>query len=102
MANEDKVQKQMEFIVEQQAQFASDIGQLKDIVSRLAKATLDRFEDSDNTVTALINAQMKTEGNVSTLAAKMVELADAQAHTDQRLNVLIDIVGNRHNGKSQG
>jgi hypothetical protein len=102
MANEDKVQKQMEFIVEQQAQFASDIGQLKDIVARLAKATLDRFEGSDNTVTALINAQMKTAENVSTLAAKMVELAEAQAHTDQRLNVLIDIVGDRHNGKSQG
>ena len=102
MANEDKVQKQMEFIVEQQAQFASDIGQLKDIVARLAKATLDRFEDSDNTVSALINAQMKTEENVSTLAAKMVELAEAQTHTDQRLNVLIDIISDRHNGKSQG
>jgi len=102
MANEDKVQKQMEFIVEQQAQFASDIGQLKDIVARLAKATLDRFEDSDNTVSALVNAQMKTEENVSTLAARMVELAEAQAHTDQRLNVLIDIISDRHNGKSQG
>jgi hypothetical protein len=101
MADEDKVQKQMEFIVEQQAQFASDIGQLKDIVARLAKATLDRFEDSDNTVSALINAQTKTEENVSTLAARMVELAEAQTHADQRLNVLIDIIGDRHNGKSQ-
>jgi hypothetical protein len=102
MADEDKVQKQMEFIVEQQAQFASDIGQLKDIVARLAKATLDRFEDSDSTISALVDAQIKTEENVSTLAAKMAELAEAQTHTDQRLNVLIDIISDRHNGKSQG
>ncbi len=101
MADEDKVQKQMEFIVEQQAQFASDIGQLKDVVARLAKATLDRFDDSENTLSALINAQMKTEENVSTLAVKMVELAEAQKHTDQRLNVLIDIISDRHNGKPQ-
>ncbi|MGI9167045.1 MAG: hypothetical protein ACR2G5_11800 [Pyrinomonadaceae bacterium] len=36
MSNGDKIQKQMEFIVDQQAQFASDIGQLRDVVARLS------------------------------------------------------------------
>ena len=31
MNNEDKFQRQMEFILNQQAQFAADIGQLKDL-----------------------------------------------------------------------
>src|SRR6058998_2486093 len=100
MADEDKIQKRMEFIVEQQAQFASDIGQLKDIVARLANSSLQRIENLENKVSALVDAQIKTEGNVSTLAEKMTELTEAQAHTDQRLNVLIDIISEGRNGKS--
>jgi Txe/YoeB family toxin of Txe-Axe toxin-antitoxin module len=100
MADEDKIQKQMEFIVEQQAHFATDIGQLKDIVARLANSSLQRIENLENKVSALVDAQIKTEANVSTLAEKMVELAEAQSHTDQRLNVLIDIISEGRNGKS--
>jgi hypothetical protein len=40
----EEFQKKAEFIVELQAQFASKIGQLEDLVARLAKATLDRSE----------------------------------------------------------
>ncbi len=98
MENEDKIQKQMEFIVDQQAQFASDIGQLKDIVSRLANASLQRIENLENKVSALVDAQIKTEGNLSTLA-------EAQAHTDERLNAFITVVeryiNKDRNGDSQ-
>ncbi len=99
MTNEE-LEKKMEFIVEQQALFASDIGQLKDIVTRLANASLNRLENLEDKVSVLVDAQIKTEGNVSTLAERMAELAEAQAHTDQRLNALIDIVGQGRNGKS--
>ena len=99
MADEDKIQKQMEFIVEQQAQFASDIGQLKDIVARLANTSLQRIENLENKVSALVDAQIKTEGNLSTLA-------EAQVHTDERLNAFISVVeryiSNDRNGNSQG
>src|SRR4051812_23251963 len=99
MADEDKIQKQMEFIVEQQAQFASDIGQLKDIVARLANTSLQRIENLENKVSALVDAQIKTEGNLSTLA-------EAQVHTDERLNAFISVVeryiSNDRNGDSQG
>ena len=38
----------MEFIVDQQAQFASDIGQLGDVVGRLANASLNRIKNLDD------------------------------------------------------
>lgn len=100
MADEDKIQKQMEFIVEQQAQFASDLGQLKDIVARSANSSLQRMEKLEDKVSALVDAQIKTEGSVLTLPEKMAELTEAQPHTDQRLNMLIDIISEGRNGKS--
>ncbi len=84
MSNED-FDKKAEFIVEQQAQFASQIGQLEDLVTRLAKATADRFQISDKRVdemderiAALINSQIQTEENVK--------------KTDEHLRNLIAVV----------
>jgi hypothetical protein len=75
MTNEE-MQKTMEFIVNQQAQFASDIGELKDVVGRLAQATLDRFEstdkrmdETDRRISALVDSQMHTEENIRNLTA---------------------------------
>ena len=84
MSNED-FQKKADFIVEQQAQFASKIGQLEDIVARLAKATLDRFESNDERIdeideriSVLVNSQIQTEENVK--------------KTDEHLRNLIAVV----------
>lgn len=84
MTDED-FQKRAEFIIEQQAQFATQIGQLEDIVVRLAKATLDRFEatdkrvdDVDERISALVNSQIDTEENVK--------------KTDENLRNLISVV----------
>jgi hypothetical protein len=67
MSNED-FEKKADFIVEQQVQFASKIGQLEDIVARLAKATLNRFESSDERIdeideriSSLVDSQIQTE-----------------------------------------
>jgi ABC-type transporter Mla subunit MlaD len=97
MADED-FQKKAEFIVEQQAQFATQIGQLEDIVVRLAQATLDRFEatdkrvdDIDERISALVNSQIHTEENVK--------------KTDENLRNLISVVdryfSEGRNGKSE-
>ena len=84
MSNED-FEKKAEFIVEQQAQFASQIGQLEDIVARLAQATMDRFhisdkrfDEIDERMAALINAQIQTEENLK--------------KTDEQLRNLIGVV----------
>lgn len=97
MSNEE-FEKKAEFIVEQQAQFAAKIGQLEDIVARLAKATLDRFEatdkrvdDVDERISALVTAQMRTEENVK--------------KTDENLRNLIAVVdryfSENRNGQSE-
>ena len=83
MSNED-FERKADFIVQQQAQFASQIGQLEDVVARLAQATVDRFHISDERVemdqriAALINSQIQTEENVK--------------KTDEHLRNLIAIV----------
>ncbi|HEX7314947.1 MAG TPA: hypothetical protein VF297_13550 [Pyrinomonadaceae bacterium] len=81
--DEEKMQRQMEFIVEQQAQFAAKIGQLEDgltrlvgvvervvdTVARLAQVTTERFEETDRKIAALVDAQIQTEEAVRHLAA---------------------------------
>lgn len=112
---DDEMQRKMEFIVNQQAHFAADIGRLEDsmvrlenslgqltgLVGQLASASLERFTSLEEKVSALVDAQIKTEGNVSTLAEKMITLAESQAHTDRRLDALIDIIREARNGKAQ-
>lgn len=99
MSNGDKIQKQMEFIFDQQAQFASDIGQLRDVVARLANASLKPIEDLEEKPSALVDAQIKSEGKISALA-------EAQTHTDERLNTFITVVeryiSRDQNGNAQG
>jgi hypothetical protein len=77
MTNEE-LEKKMEFIVEQQAQFTADMQKLQEaqtrtdqIVNRLATATLSRFEttdkrsdDVDERISALVDSQIRTEENV--------------------------------------
>jgi RAB protein geranylgeranyltransferase component A len=84
MSNGD-FEKKVEFIVGQQAQFASQIGQLEELVTRLAKATSERFQISDKRVdeidgrmAALIDSQIHTEENLK--------------KTDQHLRNLIAVV----------
>jgi len=109
MTNEE-IQSTMEFILEQQAQFASNIQRLQEerirdnprltrleesfqLLVRLAETTdtrLDRLESNANALDA----------NMTALEANMTALAAAQTHTDERLSALIDIVREDRNGKS--
>ena len=91
MTNEE-LEKKIEFIVEQQAQFTADIQKLQEaqartdqIVNRLATATLNRFEatdkrvdDIDERISALVDSQVSTEENVK--------------KTDENLRNLIAVV----------
>jgi hypothetical protein len=90
--NNEEFEKKMEFILVQQAQFASDIGELKDVVARLANASLKRFDDVDERIAALVDSQMR--------------LTEAQSHTDENLRNLISVVdryfSEGRNGKSEG
>jgi chromosome segregation ATPase len=81
----EEMQKTMQFIVEQQAQFAVDIQQLKEsqarteervsqltvnvsqmteVVNRLAGATLAGLKDTNAKIDALVDAQIRNEENI--------------------------------------
>jgi hypothetical protein len=91
MSNEE-VERKMAFIVEQQAQFASDLQQLREaqaqtdqvvgqtgeIVGRLANATLEGFRDVNAKINALVDSQIRTDQNLS--------------RTDENLRNLIAVV----------
>jgi hypothetical protein len=82
MSNED-LERKMSFIVEHQAQFASDIlqlreaqeltsqtvGQTGEIVARLANVTLEGFRDVNAKIDALVDSQIRTDENLRNLIA---------------------------------
>ena len=92
MMNNEEIERKMAFIVEQQAQFASDIQRLQEsqertdqvvaqtgeIVARLANATLEGFKDVNAKIDALVDSQIRTDENVS--------------RTDENLRNLIAVV----------
>jgi urease accessory protein UreF len=54
--------------------------------------------DSEAKIAALANAQIKTEEAMAAQARAGERLAEAQAHTEQRLDALIDIVREMREG----
>ena len=96
MTNEE-IRKTMEFIIKQQEGFAEGMVQLRESHAK-GEARLSRLEAAfvnlHNTVTEIGKAQKD-------LAERMTELTESQTHTDQRINVLIDILQEGRNGKSQ-
>ena len=97
--NNEEFERKMAFIVEQQAQFASDIqklreaqaetdqivahtaevvGQTGEVVARLANGTLEGFKDVNAKINALVDSQIR--------------LNEAQTRTDESLKNLITVV----------
>ena len=82
MSNEE-FERKMAFIVEQQAQFASDIQRLQEsqartdqvvaqtgeIVTRLANVTHAGFTEVNAKINALVDSQIRTDENVRNLVA---------------------------------
>ncbi|HEY5405394.1 MAG TPA: hypothetical protein VIK24_21145 [Pyrinomonadaceae bacterium] len=109
MTNEE-IQRTMEFILGQQAQFAANIQLLQEERIR-DSPRLTRLEESfqllvrvaESTDTRLDRLESNTsavEANMAGLEASMAALVVAQTHTDERLSALIDIVREDRNGKS--
>jgi hypothetical protein len=98
MSNEE-LERRMAFIVEQQAQFATDIQQLREsqtqtdqvvaqsgeIVARLANVTLEGFKDVNGKINALVDSQIRTEENLSRTEENL-------SRTDENLRKLIAVV----------
>ncbi len=73
--SEEERQRQMDFIVNQQATSEERMAKIEDVVARLANLTLDRFaqtgvrlNDVDAKISALVDAQIKSDEKISALA----------------------------------
>ena len=96
---DEQIEQRIEFIIEQQAQFSSDIQVLREIHASDTKMLKEQYRNLSDAVVAVVGlvgkiaeAQERTDAKVSELAEKVSELADAQARTDERLNIFIDVV----------
>ena len=89
MTNEE-IQRVMEFIIKQQESLSDRMGQM-----------LDLHAQSEKRISRIETATIHLYNAATELSKKMAELAEAQAHTDQRVNALIDIIERGRNGKSQ-
>ena len=111
--NSEEIQKTMEFILEQQAQFAANIQKLQEervrdvsrvkrleeslqLLVQLAQSTDERLETLETRMPVLENLETR----MPILEANMAALAAAQTRADERLSALIDIVRDRLNGNS--
>jgi hypothetical protein len=91
MTNEE-IQKLMEFILKRQEGFSEKVEQFSaklELMRELHEQSIGQLERAAINLYNTVEGLGKTQ---SVLMVKMIELAEAQAHTDQRLNVLIDIV----------
>ncbi len=79
------------------------VDRLERIAKLLVRAGLRarrEMRQQDDKITIMIDAQIKNEERFAKLVQAQTELAESQAHTDRRLDALIDIVKEGRNGKS--
>ncbi|MGH9874906.1 MAG: hypothetical protein ACRD9S_20825 [Pyrinomonadaceae bacterium] len=99
---EEEIRKTMEFILEQQAQFAANIQHLQEQRAQ-DNPRLARLEESFIVLVQLAqttdNRLDRIESNMAALESNMAAMAAAQTRTDERLSALIDIVRESRNGR---
>jgi acyl-[acyl carrier protein]--UDP-N-acetylglucosamine O-acyltransferase len=100
MTNEE-IQRVMDFIIKQQESFAAGMEQMREESRQRQEEMRQRQALAEERISELESAAVNLYNATARLTEKMVELAESQAHTDQRVNVLIDILEQRRNGKDQ-
>jgi acetolactate synthase small subunit len=95
MTNEE-MQSTMQFILEQQAQFSVNMDALRESQAHTDE-TVSRLSTQVEQLTTQVEYIARQQSHINEVVAV---IADAQQHTDERLNALIDIVSEGRNGKS--
>ena len=97
MSNEE-MNKKMEFIVEQQAKFAADIEIMREVQAADAKL----LKEQDRKLSDALIAVVGIIGNLTQALTRTDEsvkfLTEAQARTEERLNIFINVVERFMNG----
>src|SRR6266850_2923865 len=104
--NNEEMKKKMEFIVEQQAQFAADIQVMREVQAQDAKVLKEQDRKLSDAMAGLLGffgnltqAQTRSEESIDLLARKQItteeemnRLAQAQRRAEERLNIFINVV----------
>ena len=92
----DNIESRMNFIIEQQAQFAADIQVLKERESQI----FGMIEANTGMIRQLVEVTFSLAGHLEETDTRIRKLVDSQAHSDRRLDALIDVVNKltRRNG----
>jgi hypothetical protein len=81
------------------------LDRLERIAKLFVKAGLrerSHLREMDDKIAILIDMQMKNEERFAQNEERFAQLAASQAHTDRRLDALIDIIAEGRNGKPPG
>jgi len=119
--NNEEFDRKMAFIVEQQAQFASDVQQLQEsqsrtdqvvaqtaelvgqtgeVVTRLANVTHAGFTEVNAKINALVDAQIRTEESLVRTQENLLRTDKNVASTDESLKHLIAVVDRYLSGRN--
>lgn len=93
--SEERVQRQIEFIIDQQAKFSASIAALDQRLDRLAESDEKQLEMIGNLADALLSLTNIVEGHGQQFEMVIEQLKGLAGHgkeTDERLNTLIDVV----------
>jgi ABC-type transporter Mla subunit MlaD len=98
MSNEE-FDRKMEFIVDQQAQFAADIQVMRQVHDADVKSLREQDRNLSTALSALAEvvdnvaqAQQTAATQISELTENVAELTEAGRRTDDRLNILVNTV----------
>ena len=90
--NNEQFERRMEFIVEQQAQFVTDIQQLKETQKVEAQLWREKYENLTDAMTTVVGMIGKLAAGQQRTDEHLSELTARQAETDDRLNVFVTVV----------
>ena len=104
--SEEELNRKMEFIVEQQAQFAADIQVMREVTAadtqllkdetKLLKEQYRNLSDAVTTVVGLVGgiaqAQTRTDNTVAGLVVAQTRTDEKLAEVAERLNIFIGVV----------
>lgn len=105
----EEADKKIEFILQMQAQFEVNLAKLEANLNR-SEANIDKLRDSQAILTASVvriaeileQSIRHTDERFFKFDQRMAELREAQKATDDRLNVLINIVERHVTGPDHG
>jgi DNA repair ATPase RecN len=87
--DDEKLDKTIEFILNNQAQFSANNQQLQEDLREFQKTADKRFNALERATVNLYNLTIEISANIKDLSSDVKQLRESQKETDERLNAVI-------------